>query len=195
MRAHSDISSTCEQFQKEKDQTTHIRFFGGYLATPNFLPSFRAFKIPVSSFGSCPFSVWIKIFVWKTAGTLHLIDINDDTINESWNNIIKDMRRCQIRVQFESGARTKFLAALFQPMTSMSDYQSVPWSHSFQNMYNTHMFKMHLIVEKWGFSKKIYLNFIKNCKVLLECYTLGHCINTFMNTNHKLSYMNGFVLA
>ena len=35
------------------------------------------------------------------------------------------MRRCQIRVQFESGARTKFLATLFQPMTSMSDYQSV----------------------------------------------------------------------
>ena len=57
-------------------------------------------------------------------------------------------RRCQIRVQFDSGARTKFLATLFQPMTSMSDYQSVPWSHSFQNMYNTHMCKMHLIVEK-----------------------------------------------
>ena len=57
-------------------------------------------------------------------------------------------RRCQIRVQFESGARTKFLAALFQPMTSMSDYQSVPWSHSFQKMYNTHMCKRHLIVEK-----------------------------------------------
>ena len=30
------------------------------------------------------------------------------------------MRRCQIRVHFEYGARTKFLAALFQPMTSMS---------------------------------------------------------------------------
>ena len=58
------------------------------------------------------------------------------------------MRRCQIGVQFESRARTKFLATLFQPMTSMSDYQSVPWSHSFQKMYNTHMCKMHLIVEK-----------------------------------------------
>ena len=55
------------------------------------------------------------------------------------------MRRCQIRVQFESGARKKFLAPLFQPMTSMSDYQSVPWSHSFQKMYNTHMCKRHLI--------------------------------------------------
>ena len=105
------------------------------------------------------------------------------------------MRRCQIRVQFKSGARTKFLAPLFQPMTSMSDYQSFPWSHSFQKMYNTHMCKRHLIVEKWGLSKKIYLNFIKNCKVLLECFTLGHFINTFMKTNYKVSYMNGFVLA
>ena len=35
----------------------------------------------------------------------------------------------------------------------------------------------------------------KNCKVLLECYTLGHFINTFMKTNYKVSYMNGFVLA
>ena len=110
-------------------------------------------------------------------------------------NAIPYMRRCQIRVQFESGARTKFLATLFQPMTSMSDYQSVPWSHSFQNMYNTHMCKMHLIAEKWGFSKKIYLNFMKNCKVLLEYFTLGHFISTFMNTNHKVSYMNGFVLT
>ena len=48
-------------------------------------------------------------------------------------------RRCQIKVQFESGAKTKFLAALFQPKKSISHYQSVPWSHSFQNMYNTHM--------------------------------------------------------
>ena len=30
-------------------------------------------------------------------------------------------RRCQIKVQFESGAKIKFLAALFQPMTSISD--------------------------------------------------------------------------
>ena len=104
-------------------------------------------------------------------------------------------RRCQIRVQFESGAKTKFLAALFQPITSISDYQSVPWSHSFQNMYNTHMCKMHLIVEKRGFSKKIYLNFMKNCKVLLEWFTLGHFISTFMNTNHTVLYMNGFVLT
>ena len=105
------------------------------------------------------------------------------------------MRRCQIRVQFESGARTKFLAALFQPMTSMSDYQSVPWSHSFQKMYNTHMCKRHLIVEKWGFSKKIYLNFIKKCKVLLECFTLRHFFSMFMNTNLIVSSMNRNVLT
>ena len=53
-------------------------------------------------------------------------------------------RRCQIKVQFESGVKTKFLAPIFQSMTSISDYQSIPRSHSFQNMYNTYMCKMHL---------------------------------------------------
>ena len=72
--------------------------------------------------------------------------------------ILLNMIRCQIRVQFECAARIKFLAVFSQPMTSISDYQSVPWCHRFQNMYNTHMCKMHLKVEKWGFSKKIYLN-------------------------------------
>ena len=61
---------------------------------------------------------------------------------------MQNMRRCQIKVQFESGAKKKFLAALFQPTTSISDYQSVPWSQSFQNIYNTHMCKMYLTVEK-----------------------------------------------
>ena len=75
-----------------------------------------------------------------------------------------NMRRCQIEVQFESGARTKFLVALFQPMTSISDHKSVPWFHSFQNMYNTHMCKMNTEVEKLGFSKKIYLVLMKKCK-------------------------------
>ena len=50
--------------------------------------------------------------------------------------------RCQIKVQFECRAKTKFLAALFQPITSISDYQSVPWSHSFHKMYSTHMCKI-----------------------------------------------------
>ena len=76
---------------KKRKTKLHTRLFGGYLATPNFLPSFRAFKIPVSSFGSCPFSVWTMMSVWKTAGTLHLIDINDDTINDILYIIIKDM--------------------------------------------------------------------------------------------------------
>ena len=58
------------------------------------------------------------------------------------------MRRCQIKVQFESGAKKKFLTALFQPTTSLSDYQSVPWSHSFQNIYNTYMCKIYLTLEK-----------------------------------------------
>ena len=58
------------------------------------------------------------------------------------------MRRCEIKVRFESGAKKKFLAVVFQPMTTISDYQSVPWSDSFQNIYNTHMCKMHLTVEK-----------------------------------------------
>ena len=64
----------------------------------------------------------------------------------------RNRKRCQIKVQFESGAKKKILAALFQPTTSISDYQSVPWSHCFQNIYNTHMCKMYLTVEKWGFS-------------------------------------------
>ena len=58
------------------------------------------------------------------------------------------MRRCQIKVQFESGVKTKFLAPIFQSMTSISDYQSIPRSHSFQNMYNTYLCKMHLKGEK-----------------------------------------------
>ena len=72
--------------------------------------------------------------------------------------ILLNMIRCQIRVQFECAAKIKFLAVFSQHMTSISDYQSVPWCHRFQNIYNTHMCKMHLKVEKWGFSKKIYLN-------------------------------------
>ena len=48
-----------------------------------------------------------------------------------------DMRRYQIRVKLECGAKIKFLAASFQPMTLMSNYQSAPWTRSFQNMYTT----------------------------------------------------------
>ena len=54
----------------------------------------------------------------------------------------------QITVQFEFRAKIKFLAALFHPLTSISDQQSVPWSNSFQNMYNTYMCKINLEVEK-----------------------------------------------
>ena len=143
-----------------------------------------------------------KAFVWHSKKFwLKSSSLSKLIYSEGWpfgsvrRGLYCSMRRCQIKVQFECRAKTKFLAALFQPITSISDYQSVPWSHSFQKMYNTHMCKRHLIVEKWGFSKKIYLNFIKNCKVLLECFTLGHFINTFMKTNYKVSYMNGFVLA
>ena len=39
------------------------------------------------------------------------------------------MRRCQIKIQLESGAKIKFLAALFQPMTLISNYKSVPQTH------------------------------------------------------------------
>ena len=61
---------------------------------------------------------------------------------------VRTTRRCQIKAQFESGVKTKFLAPIFQSMTSISDYQSIPRSHSFQNMYNTYMCKMHLKGEK-----------------------------------------------
>ena len=56
---------------------------------------------------------------------------------------------CRIKVQFERGLKIKFLEYLFQSITWMSNYQSVPWTHSFQNMYNTYMCKMHLKGEKW----------------------------------------------
>ena len=105
------------------------------------------------------------------------------------------MRRCQIEVQFESGAKIKFLESSFQSVISISNYQSVPWTHSFQKMHNTYMGKIHLKVEKWGLTKKIYLNFMKNCKVLLQCFTLGHFISTIMNTNHKVSFINENVLT
>ena len=108
---------------------------------------------------------------------------------------LQPMRRCQIEVQFESGAKIKFLESSFQSVISISNYQSVPWTHSFQKMYNTYMGKIHLKVEKWGLTKKIYLNFMKNCKVLLQCFTLGHFISTIMNTNHKVSYINENVLT
>ena len=103
-------------------------------------------------------------------------------------------RRCQIKVQFESGAKTKFLLALFQPMTPISHHQSVPWSHSFQNMYNTHICKMYLDIEKWGFSNKIFIISMKNCKNKLVCFTLVHFFSTFMNTKHKVLYINVKVL-
>ena len=65
----------------------------------------------------------------------------------------------QIKVLLEFRAKIKFQAALSHPMTSISDQQSVPWSNSFQNMYNTYMCKINLEVEKWGFSEKFYLIF------------------------------------
>ena len=57
------------------------------------------------------------------------------------------------------------------------------------------MGKIQLKVEKWGLGKKIYLIFIKISKVLLDFFTLGRFISTFMNTSHRVSYMNGKVLA
>ena len=58
------------------------------------------------------------------------------------------MRRCQIKVQFKSGAKTKFLESLFKPETQILNHQNVPLTRSFQNVYNTYMWKMHLKGEK-----------------------------------------------
>ena len=46
------------------------------------------------------------------------------------------MRQCQIRVRFESGVKTKFLAALNQLLTSFFQCYDIPWSHSFPKRYD-----------------------------------------------------------
>ena len=46
----------------------------------------------------------------------HLLNSNTDTGNEV------DRRRCQIKVQFASGAKKKFLESLLQPKTQISNH-------------------------------------------------------------------------
>ena len=50
------------------------------------------------------------------------------------------MRPCQIRVQFESGVKNKFLKALNQLMASCFHYHCLPWSYSFLKMYDIYVF-------------------------------------------------------
>ena len=63
-------------------------------------------------------------------------------INRSWScwefpsSMHCNMRRCQIRVRFESGVKKKFLAALNQLLTSFFQCHDIPWSHSFPKRYD-----------------------------------------------------------
>ena len=45
------------------------------------------------------------------------------TSHQPDTSIEEPRRRCQIKVQFESGAKTKFQLALFQPITPISHHQ------------------------------------------------------------------------
>ena len=51
-------------------------------------------------------------------------------------------RQCQIRVRFESGVKTKFLAALNQLLTSFFQCHDIPWSHSFPKRYDMYIVKI-----------------------------------------------------
>ena len=51
------------------------------------------------------------------------------------------MRQCQIRARFESGVKTKFLAALNQLLKSFFHCHDIPWSHSFPKRYDMYIVK------------------------------------------------------
>ena len=55
---------------------------------------------------------------------------------------IGHMRQCQIRVRFESGVKTKFLAALNQLLTSFFQCHDIPWSPSFPKRYDMYIVKI-----------------------------------------------------
>ena len=122
---------------------------GGAAPTP-YMGDSVSWQTRVWGGGQSGLSDMWRVTVFDTYQTsnfcFNLFDCGTDSVRR---NQSADMRRCQIKVQFESGVKTKFLAPIFQSMTSISDYQSIPRSHSFQNMYNTYMCKMHLKGEKW----------------------------------------------
>ena len=62
----------------------------------------------------------------------------------SWANqqVWTSTRQCQIRVRFESGVKTKFLAALNQLLTSFVQCHNIPWSHSFPKRYDMYIVKI-----------------------------------------------------
>ena len=56
--------------------------------------------------------------------------------------VLMVMRQCQIRVWFESGVKKKILAASNQPLTSFFRCHDLPWSQSFQKMYDMYIVKV-----------------------------------------------------
>ena len=71
---------------------------------------------------------------------------HDDRLNhgdfDDYGQHGEPKRQCQIRVRFESGVKTKFLAALNQLLTSFFQCHNLPWSHSFQKIYDMYIVKM-----------------------------------------------------
>ena len=78
------------------------------------------------------------------------------------------MRQCQIRVRFESGVKTKFLAALNQLLTSFFQCHNLPWSHSFQKRYDMYIVKINGQEGKWVLGQKTFLFSSKFVKVFLN---------------------------
>ena len=67
------------------------------------------------------------------------------------------MRQCQIRVWFESGVKTKFLAALNQILTSFFQCHNIPWSHSFPKRYDMYIVKINGSEDIWVLGQKTFL--------------------------------------
>ena len=72
---------------------------------------------------------------WTFLESLSPDDLEDDDTE-------KVRRQCQIRVRFESGVKTKFLAALNQLLTSFFQCHDIPWSHSFPKRYDMYIVKI-----------------------------------------------------
>ena len=72
----------------------------------------------------------------------HLSESNLSKKGDQKSAYLRHMRQCQIMVRFESGVKTKFLAALNQLLTSFFQCHGLPWSHSFQRRYDMYIVKI-----------------------------------------------------
>ena len=93
------------------------------------------------------------------------------------------MRQCQIRVRFESGVKTKFLAALNQLLTSFFQCHDIPWSHSFPKRYDMYIVKINGQEDIWVLGQKTILFSSKFVKVFLNdsCYIAHFSLYTSLS--------------